>query len=136
MFDYVCRHSTIKRQASAICLPFYFAAHQMLRGFEQKRQKNGGHPSFLAMTTKQRTIKRLSFELLVRSGRSANKTEALSKTYIYSRTLVLRNARTNPPLLHQKGTKTNTVLVPFTFYFFLLHYYLLLSKNRQVLFRE
>ena len=51
---------------------------------------------FLAMTTKQRAIKRLSFELLVRSGRSANKTEALSKTYTYDRTLVLRNARTNP----------------------------------------
>ena len=51
---------------------------------------------FLAMTTKQRGIKRLSFELLVRSGRSANKTEALSKTYTYSRTLVLRNARTYP----------------------------------------
>ena len=51
---------------------------------------------FLAMTTKQRAIKRLSFELLVRSGRSANKTEALSKTHSYICTLVLRNARTNP----------------------------------------
>ena len=51
---------------------------------------------FLAMTTKQRAIKRMSFELLVRSGRSANKTEALSKTHNNICTLVLRNARTNP----------------------------------------
>ena len=38
----------------------------------------------------------MSFELLVRSGRSANKTEALSKTHNNICTLVLRNARTNP----------------------------------------
>ena len=56
---------------------------------------------FLAMTTKQREIKRLSFELLARSGRSANKTEAWSKAYTYESTFALRNARNESLLLRQ-----------------------------------